>query len=458
MKRLATLFVAVLGVTLSAQLAPLVIRQAPVDAIVPGLSFADAMEIVRGNQAVLQATRDRECRGAAISECGADLPVRARKALDTYDDQAEQILLQLAATIRDTASDGPLETVVFETIGLPYRNEPRRGLQALRDALRESHVTLVIRDKGSAGAATRGLARLRDFTGAERFREEPLKPAGGANAKVVKPLPVAVTAAMAHAARFAEQAATLLAEEHYLQEVKTRPSSGSRSSMSRTSTAGITIERRVLDSEVALIHVIDGQLWLLARDVQRVDGKPVPEAQRIPLPTVHPSSAPEALKKFKEIAAQGARFNIGAISRDLNIPTLAIWLLTPAISTRLAFSEAGKETINGKSCDVIRFKEKGEPYLFDADGEPKPVSGRFWIDGAQSIVVKTELILEGRSSAIATSRAQVTVSYGFEPALSAWVPQTMIERYDGRASPAFVTGTSTYTNYRQFGVTARIVK
>lgn len=458
MKRLVTLFVAVLGVMLSAQLPPLVVRQAPVDAGVPGVSFADAMEIVRGNQAVLQATRDRECRGVAIPACGADLPVRARKALDTYDDQAEQILLQLAATIRDTANDGPLETVVFETDGLPYRNEPRKGLQALREALRHSHVTLVVRDKGAAGAAARGLTRLREFTGAERFRESPAQPASRTNAAVVKPLPVAVTAAMAHAARFSQLAAMLLADEHYLQEVKTRPSSASLASMSRTSTAGITIERRVLDSEVALIHVIEGELWLLARDVQRVDGKPLSEAQRIPLPAVHPSSTPDALKKFREIAAQGARFNIGAISRDLNVPTLALWLLTPTIRPRLAFSEAGKETINGTLCDVIRFKEKAEPYLFDADGEPTPVSGRFWIDRARSAVVKTELVLEGRSSNRATSRAQVTVSYAFDQALSAWVPQTMIERYDGSGTPAFVTGTSTYTNYRQFATSARILK
>jgi len=459
MRRLVALFIGVFGVVLSAQLPPLVVRQAAsVGAVPGGLSFADAMEIVRGNQTVLQALWDRECRGVTISDCGADLPVRARKALDIYDDQAEQLLLQLAARIHEAANDGPLDKVVFETVGFPYRYEPRKGLQAVRDALRESHATLAIRDTGSAGAAARGVTRLREFTGAERIHDETAKPASRANAEAVKPLPESLTAAKAHAARFAQEAATLLADEHYLQEVKTRPSSASLASMSRNSTAGITIERRVLDSEVALIHVIDGELWLLARDVQRVDGKPLPSAQRIPLPAVHPSSTPEALKKFQEIAAQGARFNIGAIERNLNVPTLALWLLTPAISDRLTFSTAGKDTVDGKPCEVIRFKEKREPYLFVADGEPKPVSGRVWVDPVQSAVLRTELILEGRSNARSTTRAQVTVSYARDPVLSAWVPTSMSERYDGDSTPGFVTGASTYTNYRQFSTGARIVK
>jgi hypothetical protein len=457
MNRPAVLFIGVLGVTLSAQLPPLVVRQAAAG-VSQGLSFADAMEIGRGNQTVLQSLRDRECREVTIPDCGADLPLRARQALDAYDDQAQQLLLQLAARIEEAAKDGPLNHVVFETSGFPYRYEPRQGLQAVRDALRRSRATLAIRDTGATGAATRGLERLREVTGAERVRDEPAIPTSRANAETAKPLPAAITAAMKHAARFAQEAATLLADEHYLQEVKTRPSSASLASMSRSSTAGITVQRRALDSEVALIHVVDGELWLLARDVQRVDGKPLPPAQRIPLPTVHPSSTPEALKLFQEIAAQGARFNIGAIERNLNVPTLALWLLTPAISGRLTFSADGKDTVDGKACEVIRFKERSEPYLFVADGKPKPVNGRFWIDPIQSAVVRTELILEGRSNARSTTRAQVTVSYRLDPALSAWVPQTMIERYDGDSTPGFVTGTSTYSNYRQFSVGARIVK
>ncbi|MEO8679588.1 MAG: hypothetical protein ABI665_11110, partial [Vicinamibacterales bacterium] len=76
-----TLWLAVLGVTLSAQLAPMVVRQSALDAGAARLSLADAMEIVRGNQAVLQSLRDAECRGVSLPQCGADLPVRARQAL-----------------------------------------------------------------------------------------------------------------------------------------------------------------------------------------------------------------------------------------------------------------------------------------------------------------------------------------------------------------------------------------
>lgn len=459
MARQIALLVAMVSATLVvAQQSPLVIRQSFDDPGAPSLSLADAMEIVRGNQTVLQSLRDRECRSISLPDCGADLPVRARKALDTYDQRANETLIQLANRIRQAATEGPVASVVFESAGLPYRYEPRAGLQAVRDALREIGSTLSIRDMGSLGAGKRGLARLIEITGAKPYQAEVAGPATTEKAQPARPLPPVVVAAMRHAAVFAAQAATLLADEHYVQEVKTRPSSASLASMSRTSTAGITIEKRVLDSEVALIHVVDGELWLLARDIQRVNGKPLPDGQRIPLPALHPTSTPDALKKFQEIAAQGARFNIGAIERNLNVPTLALWLLTPAIGQRLAFVAAEHDTVNGKQCDVIGFREVGEPYLFVADGQPKPVSGRFWIDRAQSAVVKTELILEGRSSARSTTRAQVTVSYALDLALQAWVPMSMIERYDGDTTPGFVTGTSTYSNYRQFSVSTRIVK
>ncbi|MEO8679461.1 MAG: hypothetical protein ABI665_10475, partial [Vicinamibacterales bacterium] len=372
-----------------------------------------------------------------------------------------EVLLQLAGVILDGANEGAAESIVFESPGLPYRTEPRRGLEAVRDALRQSHRQLSIRDTGSSGAGTRGLARLIEFTGADRARPEPAAPgaiAAPATGRPAGPLPPAVLIAMQHAATFALHAATLLADEHYVQEVKTRPSAGSLASMSRNSLAGITIERRVLDSEVALIHVIEGELWLLARDVQKVDAKPLADSLRVPLPSVHANSTPEAIQQFRQIARQGARFNIGGIQRDINVPTLALWLLTPDISPRLAFTEAGRETVAGARCDVIRFKEKGAPYLFNAEGEPKPVAGRFWIDRARAAVVRTELILEGRQGQYSSSRALLTVDYAFDQTLAAWVPKTMTERYDPSSQATFVTGVMTYTNYRQFTTGARIVK
>ena len=56
------------------------------------------------------------------------------------------------------------------------------------------------------------------------------------------------------------------------------------------------------------------------------------------------------------------------------------------------------------------------------------------------------------------SRATVTVTYVLDPALSAWVPRTMSERYDSLSSRQFVIAQSTYTNFRMFRVASRIIK
>ncbi len=441
------------------------------------LSFADAFEIYRGNRSALQAARDRECAGATVASCGADLPVRARQVLDYHDQLASQTLGQLAEGIRLSAAAGRT-TVVFVSSGLPFRVAPLGGLDAVRKALRESRGTLLVLDVNSEGRGQVGLMRLVDAVRAERFvttaddrsrlrarlaalvaleDSRRAQSAGGKAPAAARPAPAFMKTAMQHAIAFAAQSASLVADEHYVQEVKRRPSA---TSLSPGSSAGITVETRVIESEVALIHVVDGELWLLARDVLRVDGKALPDADRVRLPSVHPASTPEALRLFERIAQQGSRFNIGLIPRTLNTPTLAMWLLTPAISPRFEFKRAGTDTLDGSSCDVIEFRERAEPYLFVVADQPTPVSGRVWVERRRGAVVRTELLLPAESvdRDWSPSRARLTVTYRLDAALSAWVPRTMTERYDSPTLKEFILTQSTYTNFRQFTTSGRIIK
>ncbi len=442
-----------------------------------GLSFQEAFDIAGGNQVALQTVRDRECQGTSSATCGADLPVRARSALDRYDDLASQTLEQLAQTLRRAGDVSPQATVVYVSSGLPFRVDPRRGFEAVRKAARESPAALIVVDAHSAGRDAAGLARLAEVTQADRFGVSPddrlrlrtklaaqstvqgrsrAQPLGSsALPRGTRSVPAVLQVAMQHAVKFAEQAASILADERTLQEVKVRPSA---TSLSPGSNAGIRMEQRVLDSEVALVHVGGRDLWLLARDVLRVNGAEVPDADRIRLPLVHPTSAPEALRQFEQVARQGSRFNIGGIERNVNTPTLALWLLTPDVSPRLVFSNAGTARVDGRVCDVIAFRERSAPYLFAVAGTPAPVSGRFWVDRGRAAVVKTDLSLPEESIEWTPSRARVTVAYAFDPTLSAWVPRTMSERYDSLSSRQFVVAQSTYANFRMFRVASRIIK
>ena len=300
--------------------------------------------------------------------------------LDRYDDLAGQTLEQLAETLRRAGDVDPATTVVYVSSGLPFRVDPRRGFEAVRKAARESRAALIVVDAHSEGRGAAGLARLAEVTQADRFgispddrlrlrtrlavqsagsRPEP-RPAARefSTPPGASPVSPALKVAMQHAVKFAEQAAQILADEHTLQEVKVRPSA---TSLSPGSNAGIRTEQRVLESEVALVHVGGRDLWLLARDVLRVNGKDVPDVDRIRLPSVHPTSTPEALRQFEQVARQGARFNIGGIERNVNTPTLALWLLTPDVSSRLVFSNAGTARVDGRLCDVIAFRERQHP-------------------------------------------------------------------------------------------------
>jgi hypothetical protein len=277
------------------------------------------------------------------------------------------------------------------------------------------------------------------------------------------PLPDIVALASEQVSSFANAAAVLVASEHYVQEVKRRPSATAVPEGALT--AGITVERRVLDSEVALVQLLAEDLWMLARDVVSVDGRPLPEGERIRLPRLHPASLQEAVSEFAELHRQGARFNIGGFSRDINFPTLALWFLTPSMRGRFDFSVGRTEEVDGVSCRVVRFSERQTPYLLQVNFLPTQATGRFWVSPETGAVVRSELVLANaardRASGrgILSMRSTMTVRYGLDERLRVWVPKQMLERfeYPGSGTREFVVGTADYRDYREFTVGTRIV-
>ena len=430
------------------------------------LTFEQAFEINRGNQLVLQALRNQECAGQSSPACGSQLPVRARRSLDHFDQLAAAYLTELAEMIQQASSPSIPASIVFASSGLPYRIEPKKAMEAVRDAIKKSGARFNI-VASADGEGLAGLKRLAAITGVavitaepealKRLESEPLPVATAAAepAESLKGMPPIIAAATRHVSDFAERARTLIADEHNVQEIKAWPSMASTAG--RPSMSGMTVAKRILDSEVALVSMT-GELWLMARDILRVDGKPVPAAQRVPLPAPRPGSTAEATAEFKRIAQQGARFNLGAVHRDLNTPTLTLWLLTPQVVSRFSFSAKGQEKVGGRTARIVEFKERQAPYLFGVEQVPTPVTGRFWIEPSTGIVLKSELLLVPNPARNLRSRALLTVTFALDPAVNVWVPHEMTERYDGNSSSNFETSISTYTNYRQFGTSARIVQ
>ena len=84
-------------------------------------------------------------------------------------------------------------------------------------------------------------------------------------------------------------------------------------------------------------------------------------------------------------------------------------------------------------------------------GPDQITRGSVWIDASAGTVVKN--YLNGVISP--TSQAKITVDYRIDAKLGFLVPTTMHESYE-RFSSRIVT-TATYTNYRQFSTSARLV-
>jgi hypothetical protein len=265
--------------------------------------------------------------------------------------------------------------------------------------------------------------------------------------------PDLVDRAAAHVARFVATASVLLAREHYEQEATTRTGASARFA---TSKLGLVRERRTLESEVALVQIVDDRLWLIARDILAVDGKPIPEEDRVRIPSRLDASPDEAFRTFRRVADQGARYNIGHIRRDLNVPTLALWFLSEGIRQRFAFTIVGAERIGDVPCRVIRYVERERPYLLHAEDRPARVEGRFWIADDSAAVLRTELVLRSPPGAT-PGRATIEVDYAFTPSVDAWTPREMRERYETGPNDAnLVTGTARYHDYRRFSVATRI--
>ena len=101
---------------------------------------------------------------------------------------------------------------------------------------------------------------------------------------------------------------------------------------------------------------------------------------------------------------EGARYNIGNVSRNINVPTLALTLLTPRIARACDSSRARSEDARhggGVQGDGPAHLHQRPRAVADL-----PVYGRFWVDPADRHHPQTEL-----HAVDATVEAHITVTF-----------------------------------------------
>ena len=235
--------------------------------------------------------------------------------------------------------------------------------------------------------------------------------------------------AAVYVAKYEEQFSAVVSEEHYTQ--------------SQTRVPGLT-RRRDLKSDVLVINA--GNVgWMGFRDVFEVDGRPVRDHDQR-LSKLFLEATADTMTHARQIAEESARYNLGSVRRNINIPTMALAFLRRDNQPRSKFTLDGTAKLEDIATVVVSFTERDKPTIIRSGTADAPASGRFWIDPATGRVVRSQL-----RAAPPKVSATVTVTYAAAPKLNVWVPVSMSESYKGSSGES-IAGNASYQNFRRFSV------
>jgi hypothetical protein len=181
--------------------------------------------------------------------------------------------------------------------------------------------------------------------------------------------------------------------------------------------------------------------------VFEVDGKPIRDrAGRLAKLFLEPWSS--AREQVQAINAESARYNIGGVSRDINLPVLALTVLDPI--NRPWFSFVGrrrKDSAPGGTWELDYREGRGRTMIRTNRGAAMPARGRLVVEGASGRILATELEVDNDSV-----RVHISVAYRAEPAVGLLMPREMREKYV-TTQGSTILGRATYAKFRRYQVT-----
>jgi len=248
--------------------------------------------------------------------------------------------------------------------------------------------------------------------------------------------------------RYQQELSSVVAEEKYVQDAdkSDRP----------------FITHRELKSDLLLLRVAgEDRSYVQFRDVYEVDGEAVRDrSDRLMTLFTGPAAGRESAKKqAAQIMNESARYNIGSVERNINVPLLTLLLLDPSYQRHFKYSVSmeSKGTPRGLpktpaftlAADAweLDFDEILSPTVIQGDKQDAKSHGRVWIDPETSRVLLTELVNEAK-----TVRSTIRVSFQSEPTNGFLLPVEMRERYERKGGFYKLEGAATYANFRRFRV------
>jgi hypothetical protein len=254
-------------------------------------------------------------------------------------------------------------------------------------------------------------------------------------AQAVQPDAGAIVAkASAYVAQYASALGGLVAEEDYTQQ--------------RSLGVPLTPQKqtRRLKSDFMLVKFTADEPWVPFRDVISVDDQPVGDREAR-LERLFLQPAAQARENASRITDEGARYNLGTLHRNVNVPVLGLEYLKPENAARCQFGKPHQETVDAVAAWRIDFTERGVPTVIrdGRNGGNVPAKGTFWIRSVDGALLRSVL-----RTTNGVTEFEIDVRYCQVPSIPVLVPCRMSDRYSRRSEQ--IVGLATYTNIRQFKV------
>jgi VWFA-related protein len=236
---------------------------------------------------------------------------------------------------------------------------------------------------------------------------------------------------------------------------------------------GLLHDRRYSHADLVFVRLPGTLSWATFRDVYEVDGNKVRDRSARLEKLFVGSAADTAASRATAILAESSRFNLGPVTRTVNIPTLALLFLDPANQGRFRFERKGTRKREGIETVELEIVELVRPTLVRGGAQrDAPVKGRISIDPETGAVLRTDVVYDFGSDSRDAQRAKgahIVTQYRRDPGLGILVPVEMRETYglpretavgsgiadDVRDATVGITieATAQYAGYRRFEVT-----
>jgi hypothetical protein len=287
----------------------------------------------------------------------------------------------------------------------------------------------------------------------------------------------------AYVAGYGEKASVVVSTEKYTQSVMWADSAPMRPLQ--------------LEAEFAIVRVTGGG-WTGYRDVVSLDGKPVHDRRNRLMELLTDTNGD--VSELTRIANESARFNIGPVSRNFNVPTATLFFFRPQNHARFAFERKGARKIDDVATWEVTFNETQRPTMvMTRAGVDVPIEGSLWVNPLDGTVIRTRLKLRNfaddtavapdmaappqappedpraprgaraapRPSTISIGRiessADIDVTYRKPDGMTLWLPFTMVELYEGpirikaKSMPGRSTTNAKYSDFKTFDTSIKIV-